>query len=105
MTGRLRGLGVEAEIPLDKLEYRTKKFEERAQRKTSTEHAWVFTVMHQLSEDRARDMAGQPLHLDTESIVMAGGPMCYRCEAPAYTPDPCPGYREYVRADESWRTK
>lgn len=66
------------------------------------EHVWTFTLMYRLSEENAESVAqGHDLALlDRENLVMAGGPVCYRCEAPTFNKYPCPGYRDHARTDE-----
>lgn len=83
------------------IERRMERFEAEVRDSTSDEHYWVFTMMHRLTEEQAASasqvggvMSGI---MDHETLVMAGGPICYRCEATEYTTDPCPGYRDVIR--------
>lgn len=78
------------------IEKRMKAFEHEATTRTDDEHMWVFTMMHTLTEDQARTARGGQVMsgiMDHETLVMAGGPICWRCETEIYTTEPCSGYR------------
>ncbi len=80
---------------------RTERFEAEARQRTDGAHMWVFSLMHRLTETQAAEASqrGGIISglMDHETLVMAGGPICYRCEAVDYTSDPCPGYRDVIR--------
>lgn len=83
------------------IEARMRRFEKEVRDAEDTAHRWVFTILHRLTEDQARTARGGQIMagiLDHESLVLAGGPICYRCEIETYTTEPCTGYREVVRA-------
>lgn len=100
MSQGITGLGHTVYLDGSTIAYRTKKLERQARQKHRG-HIWVYVVTHRLSEKAAKAASqGDIGLLDTETLVGAGGPMCFRCEAVGYTTDPCPGYREIIRAED-----
>ena len=85
------------------LQRRMAHFEAEVRDSTNTEHYWVFTQMHRITEEQAASLTqiGGVMTgiMDHETLVMAGGPICYRCETTEYTTDPCHGYRDVIREE------
>lgn len=80
----------------NRIQARAQQFELEAQA-PGDKHMWIFTTSYRLSEENAEKAAnGEVIHLDNENLVMAGGPICWRCEAPVFNKYPCPGYRRVV---------
>lgn len=96
---RLTGTGITGFMDGSTIEYRAQKLEREARRRNDPHHVWIFIVTHRLTEKTASEVAVGNLNLDLETIAIAGGPICYRCEQDGYTKEPCPGYREVIRAD------
>lgn len=94
---QLRHTGQYHEIDGESLTDRMAAFEAEAQAPGDS-HIWVFNTMYRLTEENAEKASrGEDLgFLDRENLVMAGGPICWRCEAVDFNKYPCPGYRRVV---------
>lgn len=65
------------------------------------EHLWVLTVAFHVTDPAAIDR-GQMTLMDAESIIMYGGPGCYKCERPysaKMAKRPCLGNADLIMPD------